>query len=192
MYNFMINPNVRDGRMLDMWSANCPLKNKNFLWLCFRGQIQSASALVGRKWRGSASCVSCGVVEHTDHILFNCLVARYCWCIIRDCFQVDSVPRSREEFNELFLSTSGKGKNAVVWFWFAALVWALWLTRNDRIFNKKVLMNPCVPLYKSLSLMQQWFPLVAVKRRQATEGIIAKLAQMLRECNAPSTRAGVG
>jgi hypothetical protein len=57
MYLFILNPGILDGRMSEMWKTNCPLKQKNFLWLCFRGQIQSASQLSVRKW-----IISCFVV----------------------------------------------------------------------------------------------------------------------------------
>jgi hypothetical protein len=46
LYRFIMNSLVRDFRMLHMWSANCPLKQNNFLWLCLRGQIQYAMQLV--------------------------------------------------------------------------------------------------------------------------------------------------
>jgi hypothetical protein len=192
LYNFITDPGVVDCKMMDMWQTNCPLKIKNFLRLCFRGKLQSASELVGRKWPGSPYCLSCGAVEDTNHILFNCTVARYCWCIIRDCFGVGSIPRTEDEFTDLFLKPAGAFSNKIVWFWFASFAWSLWLIRNDRIFNKKVLLKPISPLYKSLSLMQQWRPLVAAKRLRASEDIIAQISSALRGHSGGAVRAGVG
>jgi hypothetical protein len=31
--SFLLNPGVKDGPMLDLWKTNCPLKQKNFMWL---------------------------------------------------------------------------------------------------------------------------------------------------------------
>ena len=125
--------------------------------------------------------------------MFNCPMARYCWCLLRDCFSVESIPRSRDEFIELFLRAPSNHNNSTVWFWFAALSWALWLTRNDRVFKFKVLMNPSSPLYRALSSMQQWRPLMVAKRLQAADEVTVKIARVLQEANkASSVRAGVG
>jgi hypothetical protein len=50
-------------RMMGTWKKNCPLKQRIFLWMCFRGQIQSASQLATRGWPGSVFCACCWVVE---------------------------------------------------------------------------------------------------------------------------------
>ena len=105
--------------MVDMWKTNCPLKRRNFLWLCFRGKVQCASQLETRKWEGLEMCVRCGMLEDVDLILFNCLVASYVWCLLRDWFQVGLIPRSRDEFIEFFLKQGGANNNSIVWYWFA-------------------------------------------------------------------------
>jgi hypothetical protein len=46
LYKFILNPGVIDKEMLEMWKTICPLKQKIFFWMCFRGKIQSASELV--------------------------------------------------------------------------------------------------------------------------------------------------
>jgi hypothetical protein len=107
MYEFILNPGVRDLRMLDMWGVDCPLKQKNFLWLCFRGQIQSAVQLITKNWHGSSLCVSCGKIEDVEHILFICPVARLVWSVICVCFNKNVLPRSRDEFVDLFLGAGG-------------------------------------------------------------------------------------
>jgi hypothetical protein len=33
-------------------------------------------------------------------------------------------------------------------FWFAAVSWVLWITRNERVFQHKLLANPVHPLYE--------------------------------------------
>jgi hypothetical protein len=84
LYRFILDPGVKDLRAMEIWKCRIPLKQKNFMWLCFRGRIQSARELAERGWPGSPLCETCAVVEDTNHILFNCPVARYIWCIIRD------------------------------------------------------------------------------------------------------------
>jgi hypothetical protein len=193
MYRFILNPGVRDVRMMDMWSVNCPLKQKNFLWLCFRGHIQTAVQLAGRGWPGSDLCVVCGEKEDVDHILFNCVVARYLWCVIAPLFNIRVLPRSRDEFTELFLKKQGAEDNKITLFWFAAFAWTIWLTRNERVFQHKVLFKPSSPLYRAFSLMLQWKPLVVAKRLMATKVIISRFDDKLRELGREERdRAGVG
>jgi hypothetical protein len=45
LYKFILDPGVKDLRAMDIWKCRIPLKQKNFLWLCFRGKIQSALEL---------------------------------------------------------------------------------------------------------------------------------------------------
>jgi hypothetical protein len=59
MYRFVLYPGLSDRRTLDVWGVNCPLNQKIFLWLSFRGHIQSTMQLVLRNWRGSKYCVTC-------------------------------------------------------------------------------------------------------------------------------------
>ena len=54
-------------------------------------------------------------------------------------------------------------------------------------------MNPSTPLYRALSSMQQWRPLLIVKHLQAAEEAIARIVRVLGESNnASSVRDGVG
>jgi hypothetical protein len=161
--------------MCDILKGAFPLKQNNFLRLCFRGKVQSALELSGRGWPGSIFCVSSGVAEDVDHILFNCPMARFLSCVIRDRMGKYLSPKSRDEFVEIFLSQGGNKSNKLVWYWFAVVVWDFWLTRNERIFQHKVLANPLLPLYRALSLMLQWKPQVKTKMLQGIEEIIKKV-----------------
>jgi hypothetical protein len=92
LYRFIMDPGVKDLRAMEIWTCKIPLKQKNLLWLCFRGKIQSARELAERGWSGSPLCGTCAVVEDTNHILFTYPVARYIWCIIRDMFEKSYIP----------------------------------------------------------------------------------------------------
>jgi hypothetical protein len=75
--------------------------------------------------------------------------------MIKGCFGVLLNPRLREEFTEHFLSHAGASVNKVVWFRFGAMVWSLWLTKNERVFQNKMLFNPLHPVYKAYYFMLQ-------------------------------------
>jgi hypothetical protein len=78
-------------------------------------------------------------------------------------------------------------------FWFAAVSWVLWITRNERVFQHKVLANPVHPLYRALSLMLQWRVLAKPKAQQSTDVVIKKFDEKLKLlAAAPGGRVGVG
>jgi hypothetical protein len=103
LYRFILNPSVRDMRMLGMWKANFPL-NKKILWACFRGKVQSASQLALRGWPRNVLCTCCGVEEDMDHIIFLCPLAKFVWCVKREAFGKLYLPRCRDNFVDIFLT----------------------------------------------------------------------------------------
>lgn len=61
----------------EIWRCPCPMKIKHFLWLALKDRIQAAEQLKKRGWDGSEFCQLCDVLETTNHILFNCDMARF-------------------------------------------------------------------------------------------------------------------
>jgi hypothetical protein len=100
LYRFILNPGVVDKEMMKVWKTKCPLKQQIFMWMCFRGKIQSASELMLKGWPGNADCVSCGRVENVDHIIFRCPISAFVWSVIRDTFGKRQAPAMREDFCE--------------------------------------------------------------------------------------------
>jgi hypothetical protein len=158
----------------------CPLKQNFFLWMCFRGQIQSAASLSLKGWAGNVSCVSCGALEDVDHIIFRCPIAVFVWCFLREVFGKSVSPTRRDDFSDIFLRQGGDKYNSVWWFMAAAIFWSLWLTRNDRVFLRKVPSSLVYPLYKVVFLMLQWKPLVGSKHLQQIEEMVLKIETALK------------
>jgi hypothetical protein len=36
------------------------------------------------KWKGNINCIVCGTLETTDHILFECPIAKLVWASLRE------------------------------------------------------------------------------------------------------------
>jgi hypothetical protein len=78
-------------------------------------------------------------------------------------------------------------------FWFAVVSWVLWITRNERVFQHKVLDNPVHRLYRALSLMLQWRVLAKTKAQQSMDAVIKKFDEKLKLlAAAPGGRVGIG
>jgi hypothetical protein len=87
----------------------------------------------------------------------------------------------------------GATSNLSVWTWFAAVAWALWLTRNECVFQHKVFRNPLNPLYSVVSILLQLKQLAPPKRAQEAEKVVEKFNAKLKEIYSASVaRTGVG
>ena len=63
------------------------------------------------------------------------------------------------------------------WSLFAAVAWALWLTRNDMVFNQKVCRSPLQVVFKAVAFLGQWKSLLPDKKKAATIALIDKLME---------------
>jgi hypothetical protein len=55
------------------------MKLKVFMWLSCQDRIQSGEALKNMNWKGDANCAVHGKLENVDHILFECVLAKFVW-----------------------------------------------------------------------------------------------------------------
>jgi hypothetical protein len=133
---------VKDLRFL--WKSIAPSKVIVFSWQLLRRRLPTMAnlAIRGVVWDGSNShCVLCPMeLENEGHLFGSCAFASALWDKVfhwigwggvvprdpRDCFGKFDVRRG-----------NGKCLKGLLAVWHA-VVWAIWLTRNDLIFNAKV------------------------------------------------------
>jgi hypothetical protein len=53
-----------------------------------------------------------------------------------------------------------------MWAIFGVVAWAIWIIRNDHVFNNKICGSPLAHLFKMSSLMSQWTCLLGSKMKQ--------------------------
>lgn len=54
----------------------------------------------------------------------------------------------------------------------AGAMWSTWKSRNDAVFNKKVMATPKVIIHKMIALMKTWSPLLKPKMKPATDEML--------------------
>ncbi|WVZ90568.1 LOW QUALITY PROTEIN: hypothetical protein U9M48_036859, partial [Paspalum notatum var. saurae] len=133
MYNSLIN----DGFIVsqEIWHLRIPLKIKIFLWFLKRGVLLTKDNLTKRNWNGRTNCEFCNQSESIQHFFFECHFTKFLWRVA--CSTIGLMP-PRNIMN-LFGSWSkqgGQNKVGMLLAGAAALCWAVWLTRNDILFNK--------------------------------------------------------
>ena len=55
----------------------------------------------------------------------------------------------------------------------------LWKTRNDHVFDNKIVPNPTVVIHKMVSMLRQWSPMVKQKEKRQVDEAIAKMLEAL-------------
>lgn len=63
--------------------ACIPPKIKILPWQAFRDRLPAADQIRKRNGPGSDRCALCDALEDTNHIFFNCVLAKLIWCCFR-------------------------------------------------------------------------------------------------------------
>jgi hypothetical protein len=118
-----------------IWKIKVPLKIRIFMWFLHRKVILTKDNLLKRNWQGNKSCVFCDKDESINHLFFECPLAKIIWRIVHMTF---GIPPPRNVSNMFGNWLTGLDKHVVknVRIGACAIVWALWNSRNDHVFNK--------------------------------------------------------
>lgn len=188
MYRAILFRGVTNTRMQGVWKCPCLEKIKHFLSLALKNRIQSTEQLKKKGWKGSEFCVLCGMLETTDHILFQCPMASLVWCICRDAFDSSIIPRSFEDFYLINGSLGGDDLRVLLSL-LAAVCWVLWSTRNNMIFREKLVYSPLSLMFQINSFLQLG-RILSSKDAENFDKITRKLMDATSTLRQP--RSGVG
>jgi hypothetical protein len=82
------------------------------------------------------------------------------------CTRLGAPPSSFQQFFEEFVGLPGHKSNNLLLMLLGASAWALWLTRNDMIFNKKIPSTPLTLIFRVIFFLRQWRRLRKAPRNQ--------------------------
>jgi hypothetical protein len=136
MYNALI---LTDLPVLDnkkIWKMKIPLKNKKFAWYLRRGVILTKDNLIKRNWHGSKRCVFCTHDETIKHLFFQCNFARSIWSVIQAASGLYPPTSIANVFGNWVHGIDYKYR-ILLRVGAMALIWSLWLCRNDKVFDNK-------------------------------------------------------
>lgn len=152
-----------------LWKVKIPQKIKIFLWLIARSKILSKGNLIKRMWKGGGECCFCGLFESTDHLFFNCSVARYIWRIVQIVLNLRTVPKKHEDtFGNWLLGSDKRIRNLLI-VGLGSVLWWIWKTRNDGCFNNKRIIDPSDVVFLSCHWLDSWAILQKRKERRMLE-----------------------
>jgi hypothetical protein len=134
------------------WKAKLPLKIKIFLWFLKNGVVLTKDNLVKRRWKG---CGFCAQQEIVQHLFFDCPMARLVWGCVVVAFGINKPTSVQHLFGPWLRSFSKKQRNLVV-IGVAALCWAIWISRNDLVFNKSQYVSTLQVVFRGVFWIRSW------------------------------------
>ncbi|KAL9281003.1 putative reverse transcriptase zinc-binding domain-containing protein [Arabidopsis thaliana] len=141
----------------EIWNLKSSPKTKFLLWKAMRGALPVGENLRLRGLRVEANCPFCGEAETPFHLFVKCQFATWIW---------DHAPFQKHLDPATFTSLQAfieKAKTHTclppcgvnvgpLYHW---IIWSIWITRNQRIFNDKRT-NPGETLTQAISLAHEW------------------------------------
>jgi hypothetical protein len=116
-----------------IWQSAIPLRHKFFLWLAYRGRLNTKDNMTRKCWCSDAGCDQCPAVESIHHIALHCRQANWVW----EKLNVNNVAATSVTLQQFVHNTNTASTTQAWTVCIAACLTALWNARNDRIFNSK-------------------------------------------------------
>jgi hypothetical protein len=116
-----------------IWKLKLPPKIQFFLWLVVCNMNLSKDNLLKRQSVDDLTCVFCNELETCNYLFFDCVVAKAVWSEIK--FYVGARV-AIVDINSVAKLWGDKRDNSALNMIYAALLWVLWLTRNDMCFKR--------------------------------------------------------
>jgi hypothetical protein len=117
-----------------VWKIKVPPKIQFFLWLAFYRKLLTRDNLSKRQHVDDPTCVFCNEIKTCDHLFCECAVAVAAWAKLQ---KITGSQNAIKQFCHLSSLWNNK-KRMIVNIMHAALLRALWLMRNDMVFNRVV------------------------------------------------------
>jgi len=111
-----------------------PLKIKIFLWYLLKGVTHAKDNLAKRNWQGITNYCFCRVMEMIQDLFFDCHFTRFIWNAVYITFGIQPLSSFANMFDSWLNAICPKLRNQI-FVGVAALCWAMWLNRNDMVFN---------------------------------------------------------
>jgi hypothetical protein len=106
-----------------------------FLWYLKKGVILTKDNLVRWHWNGDMKCCFCHYPETIQRLFLDCLYAKFLWRAVHLLFGI-APPQSIDDIFNRWSKRTNKKHNALLLTATSALCWAIWITRNEVVFDK--------------------------------------------------------
>jgi hypothetical protein len=168
LYKAILQSDIPVDNNKKIWKMKIPLKTKNFAWYLRRRVILTKDNLARRNWHGSKMCVFCHQDETIKHLFFQCCFARSIWSIIQAASSLYPPTSVANVFGNWLHGTDLRFIT-LIRVGAIAVIWSLWLCRNDKVFDDKNCSLLQV-IYRCTATLRLWSPLQRLERGLCTIG----------------------
>jgi len=121
-----------------IWKLKIPLKIKVFIGFLLKGVILTKDNLLRRRWKGDDRCCFCDNKENIQHILFLLSCCEICLeSLYYDIWFASSY--RFEDLSGVCFQQTGQHMRSLICVGTSAILWSIWICRNDVTFDKKKL-----------------------------------------------------
>lgn len=118
-----------------IWKLKLPPKIKKFMWYMIKGVTLAKDNLAKRRCKGSIKCCFCNYNETIQHLFFDYPNAKLIWRAIQISFDIPQRVNVFHMFNGWLYEYNDNKLIFQSLVGASAIYWAIWLSRNDVIFN---------------------------------------------------------
>jgi hypothetical protein len=163
-----------------IWKLKVPLKIRIFMWFLHRKVILTKDNLFKRKWKGDSACCFCNQAETIQHLFFSCPLAQIIWRIVHFALNIPA-PSSIDHMFGNWLTGANKSEKRNIRVGACALLWAIWNTRNDYIFNKQNKSSFLQVIPRAVHWIRMWSFLQPKEQRQDLASGCSRLEMVARD-----------
>ena len=148
-----------------------PLKIKIFVWYLLKGVVLTKDNLASRNWNGSLRCCFYMKNETIQHLFMECHFAKFIWRAVQFSFSLYPPNIISHIFDDWLLGVDKKNRKLIL-IGASSICWALWLSRNDLVFNK----SPSISYMQVIFRATHWLRFWAQLQRCEDDGEFLKVA----------------
>ncbi len=146
---------VKRGVCRSLWKLKIPLKIKIFMWCLLKGVVLTKDNLARRNWNGSLRCSFCLKNESIQHFFFDCHLAKFMWRAVQFSFGFN-LPVSVSHIFDGWLLGVDKKMSKLILVGAFAICWAIWLSRNNIVFNKSPSFFYMLVIFRATYWLRFW------------------------------------
>ena len=135
--------------------------------------------LARRNWQGSKKCSFCTQDETIKHLFFQCKIARSIWSIIQIASNVYPPTSVANIFGHWLDGVSNRFKT-LLRVGAYALLWSLWLCRNNLVFNN-INSSALQVIFHCTHSLRMWSTLQRTDFQPLFKAVCTRLERVARE-----------
>ena len=149
------------------------------MWYLRRGVVLTKDNLARRNWPGSKKCCFCTHNETIKHLFFQCKFARSTWSVIQIASNLYPHTSVANIFGHWLDGISNRFKT-LIRVGAYALLWSLWLCRNNLVFNDKNA-SPLLVIFRCTHSLHMWSMLQHAEYQPLFKAVCTWLEQVATE-----------